>query len=332
MQIETLDFSKFHAGTDAERYEFSKALLAGFASTGFVKLINHGFSREEISRMFEENRRFFELTDSVKARIANEDGPKPQRGWSSLGAEKTGLLNTGGKTNLTKPDIESRQDAKEHFDIGPSEDTEFPNKWPDDKLIPGFQSWLESYFDRSQCITLALMEALEISMHLPKGAFVQKCQGHASELRLNHYPGIAVKILEEGRTSRIWPHTDFGIITLLSQDDVGGLEIQDKDHPANFVPVPREDLSELIVNIGDTLERWTNGFLQAGLHQVTAPREMLNRSNENLLPRRSIAFFLKAHRQMSVGPLPQFVAEKTPAKYEDITALAYQQRRTAIVY
>ncbi|RDW69675.1 clavaminate synthase-like protein [Coleophoma cylindrospora] len=332
MEIKTLDFSRFHTGTEAERYEFSKLLLTGFASTGFVKLINHGFSREEISRTFEENRRFFELNDSVKAPIANEDGPKPQRGWSSVGAEKTGLLNTGGKINLSKPDIEGRQDAKEHFDIGPSGDTEFPNKWPNDKLIPGFRPWIESYFDRSQQITLELMEALEIAMQLPKGAFVEKCQGHASELRLNHYPGISVKTLEEGQTSRIWPHTDFGIITLLSQDDVGGLEIKDKNHPTNFLPVPREDPAELVVNIGDTLERWTNGFLQAGLHQVTTPREMLNRCDETLRPRRSNAFFLKAHRQMSVGPLSQFVAEKTPARYEDMTALAYQQRRTAIVY
>jgi isopenicillin N synthase-like dioxygenase len=199
-------------------------------------------------------------------------------------------------------------------------------------LIPGFQPWLESFYDRSLHISFALMEALEIAMQLPKGSFLQKCQGHASELRLNHYPTITVKTLQEGRTSRIWPHTDFGVITLLAQDDVGGLEIQDKDHPTDFLPVPREDVSELIVNIGDTLERWTNGFLQAGLHQVTTPREILNRSIETVRPRRSIAFFLKAHRQMSVGPLPQFVAEKTPAKYEDITALAYQQRRTAIVY
>jgi isopenicillin N synthase-like dioxygenase len=52
MKIETLDFSKFHVGTDAERYEFSTVLLTGFANTGFVKLINHGFSQEEISRLF----------------------------------------------------------------------------------------------------------------------------------------------------------------------------------------------------------------------------------------------------------------------------------------
>nr|QIW91883.1 OXY4 [Phialomyces arenicola] len=332
MEIKTLDFAKFHCGVESERREFSSALLEGFSRAGFVKIINHGFSQEEIAQLFEWNRRFFELPDRCKAVIANEEGPKPQRGWSSTGVEKTGLLNPGGRINLSKMAHKDLQDAKEHFDTGPAQDMQFQNKWPDKEMLPGFRTWMESYFDRSQAITLELMEALEIAMHLPKGAFVRKCLGHASELRLNHYPSITVQTLEEGKTRRIWPHTDFGIITLLAQDDMGGLEIQDKDHPNQFLPVRREDPSEFVVNIGDTLERLTNGVLRAGLHQVTTPQHMQNRRDEMLPSRRSIAFFLKAHRQMSVGPLSQFVTDDRPSQYEDMTALGYQQRRTGIVY
>jgi isopenicillin N synthase-like dioxygenase len=62
MKIETLDFSKFHVGTDAERYEFSTVLLKGFANTGFVKLINHGFSQEEISQLFDEVRSYSSIS------------------------------------------------------------------------------------------------------------------------------------------------------------------------------------------------------------------------------------------------------------------------------
>lgn len=178
------------------------------------------------------------------------------------------------------------------------------------------------------------MAALELGLGIPQGSFVGLCQGHASELRLNHYPSIALRTLEEGRTSRIWPHTDFGIITLLAQDDRGGLEVQNKEAPDEFVPVPREDSSEFVVNIGDTLERWTNGVLKAGLHRVTTPqRETVFESVDEMLPaRRSIAFFLKAHRDMSVGPLMPFVTDIRPPHYEDMTALAYQRLRTNIVY
>jgi len=211
---------------------------------------------------------------------------------------------------------------------------QYQNKWPSPDDLPGFQPWLESYFDRSQAITLELMAALELGLGIPQGSFVSLCQGHASELRLNHYPSIALRTLAAGSTSRIWPHTDFGIITLLAQDDSGGLEVENKEAPDEFIPVLREDSSEFVVNVGDTLERWTNGVLKAGLHRVTSPkREKLSSSNNEVLPsRRSIAFFLKAHRDMSVGPLSPFLTDIRPPLYQDMTALAYQQLRTNIVY
>jgi len=168
-----------------------------------------------------------------------------------------------------------------------------------------------------------------MGMNLPDGALTDRCQGHASELRLNHYPSTHVQKFKEGKASRIWPHTDFGIITLLAQDSVGGLEIEQKDQPNHFVPVPLVDKTELVMNIGDTLERWTNGRLKAGLHQVTTPRDL----REDIIPERySVAFFLKAKRTTSVGPISAFVAEGSTPKYEEMTALEYHQTRVNIVY
>ncbi|KAL2797318.1 putative gibberellin 20-oxidase [Aspergillus keveii] len=332
MAVLTLDYEKFHSGTEAERREFAQTLLDGFKRVGFVKLVNHGFSSEEIEDIYQWNERFFNLPTPHKAAVQNDQGPKPQRGWSAVGVEKTGSLNAGGEVRLSKEGDNDLQDAKEHFDIGPAGDVEFRNKWPEEEKLPGFQNTMNAYFDRSQAITLELLRALAIAMDVPNDTFVRLCQGHASELRLNHYPPIAVQTLEQGTTSRIWPHTDFGIITLLSQDDIGGLEIQDRENPSEFLPVDREDVAEFVVNIGDCLERWTNGVLRAGLHRVTTPRHMLMKENAQLRARRSNAFFLKAHRQMSVGPISYFVTADQPPKYEDMTALAYQQLRTGIVY
>ncbi|RDW83779.1 isopenicillin N synthase family dioxygenase [Aspergillus mulundensis] len=333
MAVRTLDFTKFHSGSEAERRAFGQALLDGFRTTGFVKLINHGFSREEMADIFNWNQRFFDLPNDWKAAIRNDEGPKPQRGWSSVGAEKTGFLNPGGKLSLAKGAENDRQDAKEHFDIGPAGDEEFRNKWPEPHTIPGFQETMNAYFDRSQAITLELLEALALAMDVPQDTFVRLCHGHASELRLNHYPSIPVQTIEAGKTSRIWPHTDFGIITLLAQDDAGGLEIQDREHPAQFLPVNRENPTEFVVNIGDILERWTNGRLCAGLHQVTTPRGVKDGGRGGTLPaRRSVAFFLKPHRGMSVAPISYFVPGDQAPRYEDMTALAYQKLRTGIVY
>ena len=214
--------------------------------------------------------------------------------------------------------------------MGPVDDDEFPNIWPHENAIPGFQSWMEHYFAKTQQLSMELMRALEVAMDLPPDSLTGRCEGHASELRLNHYPSTSVAKLSDGKAKRIWPHTDFGIITLLAQDSEGGLEIEQKGQPGGFVPVPLVDKTELVVNVGDTLERWSNGRLKAGLHQVSLPRGV---KDDDILPTRySVAFFLKANRRASVGPIGLLVPEGCAAEYEDMTALEYQQRRTAIVY
>ena len=208
----------------------------------------------------------------------------------------------------------------------------FPNQWPGETDLPGFRSFLESYFDLLQEASLQIMQALEIGLQLPPGSFTNMCTQNASELRLNHYPAIEYEKLKQGNTSRIWPHTDFGLITLLFQDDVGGLEIEDPRAPGTFRPVQRVFPNEMIVNIGDCLQRWTNDVLHAGLHRVScSPNQSVYREGV-LAERYSVAFFLKATRETSVGPFPQFVEAERPSKYEDMTALEYQQRRTGIVY
>lgn len=183
---------------------------------------------------------------------------------------------------------------------------------------------------------------------------MDRCRKDASELRLNRYPPVSLARLADGRVKRTWPHTDFGIITLLFQDDVGGLELEDRRTPGTFVPVapaPPGGPSEMVVNISDTFQRWTNGVIRAGVHQVAPPpaykaRALAVHGNGNghangsghangggVLPERhSCVFFAKASRDTSAGPLPQFVSDEHPAQYDEITALEFQQRMTSQLY
>ena len=176
---------------------------------------------------------------------------------------------------------------------------------------------------------MQLICALEVAMKLPAGALTDRCEGYASEFRLNHYPSTPVAKLRDGKAKRIWPHTDFGIITSLAQDSEGSLEIEHKGQPGGFVPVPLVEKTELVVNVGDTLEQWTNGRLKAGLHQASFLRGI----QDGILPTRySVAFFLKANWGASVGPISLLVSDGCATEYEDMKALEYQQRRTAIMY
>lgn len=105
--------------------------------------------------------------------------------------------------------------------------------------------------------------------------------------------------MRPGRTSRIARHTDFGPITLLFHDSTGGLEIEDQTNPEpnSFAPLPPADTTEMIVNFGDTLMRWTNGNITSGVHQVTTPEAMKGGSGLILPPRMSMAYLFKAERK-----------------------------------
>ena len=178
---------------------------------------------------------------------------------------------------------------------------------------------------------MQIMRALEIGLHLETNSLTTRCVPCASDLRLNHYPSINTEILRDGSVSRISPHTDFGIISLLLQDQVGGFEIEDRSHPESFLSVtPRR--SEILINSSDTLQRWTNDKIRAGVHRVGIPQD-LKASSNNLLPERfSMAYFFKAARNESVAPLAQFVEVQCPSKYDDVTALEYQKRSNGKMY
>jgi isopenicillin N synthase-like dioxygenase len=198
-----------------------------------------------------------------------------------------------------------------------------------------FKELMESCYVQFQYVCLVIMSAMEVGLDLPPGTLVERCTPAASELRLNHYPRTNLGQISQGKVKRAWPHTDFGIITLLFQDSVGGLELEDRRNPGAFVPVlpgPEDSPREMVVNISDTFQRWTNGVIRAGLHQVSVPPS-LKHSQEGVCPDRySGIFFLKAHRDTCVGPLPQFVTPDRPAAYDSVTALEYQRRMTQVLY
>jgi isopenicillin N synthase-like dioxygenase len=190
---------------------------------------------------------------------------------------------------------------------------------------------MEKYFVLVQNLSLEIMRACEVGFGMPENALVSRCQPAASELRLLHYPAVSIKRLKQGTIKRAWPHTDFGIITLLFQDGLGGLECEDRRKPFTFVPVEPSEY-ELVVNTSDTFARWTNGRVAAGLHQVNVPPSMMGLDDGVIPERYSSVFFFKAHRDVSVGPIDFFVSEKNPAKYTNITALQFHREMTHIIY
>ncbi|MCJ1393520.1 hypothetical protein MMC18_006395 [Xylographa bjoerkii] len=333
MDLPTLDFAKFLSGSKGERLEVGREIVQSFNNHGFVKLTNHGVPEEVVRNLLKATKQLFSMPQEAKTRIVNTPGPHPQRGWSWVGAEQTAKLYAGNLKETTDKNSEELKDEREFFDAGPPNDAQYPNKWPQEQDLPGFQPLIEQCYEVCQNVSLQIMAAVEVGLGLQERTLVERCIPAASEVRLNHYPPIGIETLSKGTVKRTWPHTDFGIITLLFQDGVGGLELEDRKAPGTFVPVlPGESNAEMIVNISDTFQRWTNGTIRAGLHQVSVPSSMKALQRGVCPDRYSSIFFFKAHRNTSVGPIPQFVTPDRPAAYEDITALQYQQQQTQILY
>jgi isopenicillin N synthase-like dioxygenase len=181
---------------------------------------------------------------------------------------------------------------------------------------------------------MAIMQALEISFAIPKGTFLNLIshKENASEMRLNHYPAIDMEEFKSGRVSRIWPHFDLGVITLLFQDLVGGLECENREQPQSFQRVHCGDEAEMVVNVSETLQRWTNNVLKAGLHRVTMPEIMADKETGTLPARFSIAYFCKANRAASVGVLKAFVRDGEVAHYSPKSAIEYHRERLLSAY
>lgn len=226
--------------------------------------------------------------------------------------------------------------SQEHFDQGPCNDTSFPNRWPPETAsngLIGFRSFMESYFDTTFILSHQLLSILETALKVPPSTLTSRCSRNHNELRLNHYPTTTIEEIRNGHVRRNGAHTDYGVLTLLFQDQNGGLEFQDRSAPeVKFIPVTADNPYELIVNVADTLQRWTNGMVPAGLHQVTIPGGRRTEAGGKLQERFSIAYFMKSNREESVGSLPEFVNEKRPAEYEHMSAIDYHKRRHALLY
>jgi isopenicillin N synthase-like dioxygenase len=223
------------------------------------------------------------------------------------------------------------------LDIGPLGNTRYPNRWIAEEVLPTFREHVESYYTSFQQTATYLLQAIEQGLALPPGSMMARAFPDGSELRLNHYPAISVRELTTENTRRIWPHTDLGMLSLLIQDNQGGLEFEDRSKPGCFVPVQNESKTDLIVNVSDMMQRWTNGVLRAGLHRVVPPQQKgADRSNPErdcILPRRfSVVFLFRPGEESSAGPMQNFVNESRPATCDEISALGYLERMNELVY
>jgi isopenicillin N synthase-like dioxygenase len=199
---------------------------------------------------------------------------------------------------------------------------------------------MESFFHDCAELIHRLLDCLSLALSLPESEALSPTHKFSLfQLRLLHYPPVPASVLKAGAKSRISAHSDFGSLTLLFQDSVGGLEIESPPRSGSFYSVP-PILGTVLVNVGDLMERWSNGRWRSTVHRVVAPpidteRNAAGREGEEICKARySIALFATADPETVIEALPGTWDERDAEtkKYEAVTAWGYVQMRMAALY
>lgn len=233
------------------------------------------------------------------------------------------LSNAHVNQGYTADGAEGINDHKECY-----EHRRFVNELcPSDSELAGFRTTLDEFY--VQCFGLAMdvLKCLAMVMNLGDDFFAAITKRADPQMRLLHYPPIEKAVIEQRGHARINAHTDFGLCTLLFQDQIGGLEIDPK-HDGNFMSA-RPIEGTVLVNIADLLVRFTNGRVKSTRHRVVSP--LLENIQGDMLPARySIPFFVHPDPETLVDPI--VLNEGEVKLFEAVNAGEWRDWRTARNY
>lgn len=304
--IPVVDLSTFVDGSREDRQLFVDTLGDAFHSVGFVGVVNHGIPQELVDAFYAASKAFFSLPVSVKTKY-KLDGLAGQRGYTSFGTEHAKQSQVA--------------DLKEFFQVGQYVEgtVDQPEEYPDNVVTtetPEFSNLAERLYKAFEGSGGHLLRAIALHLDLDQEFFTEKIHNGNSILRSIHYPPIT----EEPRSAiRAEQHEDINLITLLVGASAGGLQLLNTE--GEWLDItPAED--EIVINVGDMLQRLTNNYLKSTTHRVVnPPKEQWH------VPRLSIPFFLHPKSDMDLTCLDQCITADRPLAYEPITAGQYLDQR-----
>lgn len=309
VNIPLLDLNNYLNGDSAQRKQFSDEIGKAFNDTGFVTITNHGLSKQLIDDLYTNVKALFALPDEIKSsyEIPELAG---QRGYTGKGKETA----KGFKT----PDL------KEFWQIGQTVTDGGVNKddYPDNlvvKELPKFNEVTLEVYRKLESIGINLLRAISVYLGLNERYFDDKVHNGNSILRTLHYFPIENPDAVPADAVRAGAHEDINLITLLIGASADGLEVLTRTGAWYPVKAHGEDL---VVNVGDMLQRLTNNKLKSTTHRVVnPPRELMKFS------RFSVPFFLHPKSDMDLTSLPSTIDAEHPKTYSDMTAGEYLDER-----
>ena len=306
MPIPVVNLADFLSGDASLKQQFVQQLGKAYEEVGFVAVKNHGIPDELIKRMYQQVQEFYSLPAEKKKKYEIPE-LAGQRGYTSFGKEHA--------KGSDAPDL------KEFYQHGQTVIGDVPEKaeYPDNVQIdevPGFTETFNQAYRAFETSGKALLQAIALYLGLDEHYFDEHIHNGNSILRAIHYPPIQ----EEPKSAiRAEQHEDINLITLLVGASADGLQILTKQNEwVGVTSLPEQ----IVVNVGDMLQRLTNNKLRSTTHRVVnPPRELWGTS------RYSNPFFLHPKSKMSLACLDSCVDANHPKAYPDATAGEYLDER-----
>jgi isopenicillin N synthase-like dioxygenase len=299
-----IDVSGLSSSEPADHLAVARQLRQACLDKGFFYVSNHGVSEQLVARVFSQAEKFFALPEQQKLAI-DKTRSKANRGYEPLRGQ---TLEAGAPPDLKEGFYIGPEHAADDARVRAGKFNHGPNQWPD--ALPGFHDTMTEYFDSLLGLGERLMRGIALSLDLPRDNFRDFCSEPMATLRLLHYPPQRPDHAPDQRGAGA--HTDFGGLTLLRQDDVGGLQVWDQQSQGwiHADPVP----GTFIVNLGDMISRWTNDLYRSTLHRV------INISGRE---RYSVPFFYVGNYDHEVACIPNCLGPGETPKYPPITVEAH---------
>ncbi len=298
--IPVLDIARFRGSgdpCDAPAREIDRAL----SNVGFFYLRGHGVPAALTAAAFDAARAFFALPAETKQAVHLARSGDALRGYTELAGE-----NTAPGEAI---------DIKECFDVG----LEYPglagpfqgtNQWP---ALAGFRPAVEAHLQAMATLGRTLLRAIAVSLDLEPEFFRPLMRRPIVIQRLLRYPAAADEI-------GAGAHTDYGLLTILAQDETGGLQVRNRDGEwIDAPPLP----GTFVVNIADLMQRLTNDRYLANMHRVR---------NASGRDRYSLPCFVDCDADAVIAPLAAFTGPENPAAWPPVTAGAHKFARYRASY
>jgi isopenicillin N synthase-like dioxygenase len=310
-EIPSLDLASFYKGDKQQKDKFVAELGAAYNNIGFVAIKNHFLTETLQADLYAAIKNFFSLPDEVKKKYERQE-LAGQRGYIGKGKEHAKGRNTG--------------DLKEFYHVGQElsaselkKENYASNIWPDE--VKDFEMVSVEVYRALEKTGTHMLRAIALYLNLPENYFDNKIENGNSILRSIHYYPIEDPDAVPADAVRAAEHGDINLITLLMGASADGLQVLRRD--GKWIPITALP-DQLVVNVGDMLERLTNRKLKSTIHRVVnPPRHLMN------TPRYSIPFFMHPRSEMNLAALSNCVDWENPKIWEDITAGEFLDQRLA---